>query len=251
MEHIVDIQSIVLAAGKGTRMGMPNIPKVLFTIHGEPMILRLLEELKRFPGLKPPVIVVGFGYNLVQGRLGLGQIYAFQQGQLGTAHAVKSAKKQVEGKDVFVLYGDMPFVKAETLNKLALLHRKKKSVFSMLTTQAPSFQKEFSVFQGYGRIVRKGKEISNIVEFADANAEEKTILEVNPGVYLFDTNWLWNHIDQIQPNNKQNEFYLTDIVEIAIKDGVEIETQSVDPWEVFGINTKQQLKQAEEMTNQT
>lgn len=247
MEHVVDVQPIILAAGKGTRMGVPDVPKVLFTINGEPMIVRLLNQLKLFPGLKTPVIVVGFGYDLVQGRLGQDYIYAFQEGQQGTAHAVKSARKKTDGRDILVLYGDMPFITAETLNKLALHHRKTKSSFSMLTTTVPHFEKEYAIFNGYGRIIRKGRKIAKITEFSDATAEERQILEVNPGFYLFDANWLWNHIEQVQPNNKQKEFYLTDLVEIAVKNKLNIESQPVDPWEVFGINTKAQLKQAEEI----
>ncbi len=247
MEHIVDIQPIILAAGKGTRMGIPDVPKVLFTINGEPMIIRLLNQLKLFPGLKTPVIVVGFGYDLVQGRLGQEYIYAFQEGQQGTAHAVRSARKHTSGRDIFVLYGDMPFISAETLNKLALHHRKTKSLFSMLTATVPNFEKEYSIYNGYGRIIRKAKKIAKITEFSDATPEERQILEINPGVYLFDANWLWNHIEQVLPNNKQKEFYLTDLVEIAVKNKLNIESQPVDPWEVFGINTKAQLRQAEEI----
>ena len=249
MEHIVDIQPVILAAGKSMRMGVPDVPKVLFTINGEPMILRLLNELKRFPGLKKPIIVVGFRYDLVQARLGQDYIYAFQQGQLGTAHAVLAAKKPLEGRNILVLNGDVPFIKAETLNKFALQHKKKNALFSMLTSTIPTFEKEYAVFNGLGRIVRDGKKISRIVEFGDATAEQRKILEINPGVYLFDANWLWQNIDQIQTNNKQKEYYLTDMVEIAGKKKVKIETMQVNPWEVYGINTKAHLKQAEEIAN--
>jgi len=248
MGSALTVQPVVLAAGKGTRMGQVEIPKVLFTVNGEPMIVKLLEQLQKVPNLLTPIIVVGYKYELVQARLGASFIYAFQEGQLGTGHAVKAAKRQSTGKDILILYGDMPFIKTESLKKLIDKHIQQESIFSMFTTKAPDFEGNFSPLNSYGRIIRKGKRIEKIVEYADATVEERKITEVNPGVYLIEAQWLWENLETIKTDNKQKELYLTDLVAIARKKRIPIKTMEIDPLEVFGINTKAQLKQAEEIT---
>ena len=150
-------------------------------------------------------------------------------------------------ENVLVLYGDVPFIKAETIAELVKLHENSKSLFSMLTTIVPNFENEYNSFMGFGRIIRDNKgKILKIQELLDASAEEKLIKEVNPGIYLFNTRWLKDQIGEIA-KNKHGEHYLTDIVELAIKKGVAITTASVDPKEVFGVNTPQQLADAAKM----
>ena len=114
----------------------------------------------------------------------------------------------------------------------------------MLTTQVPNFESVFSSFLGFGRILRQDGNIKQIKEFVDASDEEKQVTEVNPGIYLANSSWLWEHLEKI-PKNKHGEYYLTDLVEIAVKNHVPIETLPIDPLEVFGINTPAQLQQAE------
>ncbi len=241
----MNTQFIILAAGKGTRMNSA-LPKVLVGLKGKPLIQHLLDSIRQISHEHKPVIVVGHKYDLVQSYLGSNFIYAFQEGQLGTAHAVASAESKVEAENALVLYGDMPFVKSDSLKKLVDLHLKNESMFSMLTTQVPNFENEFSSFLGFGRIIRQNGKISAIREFVDAAEEERQIKEVNPGIYLFNSKWLWEHLPQV-PKNKHDEYYLTDLVEIAIKKNVPIATAAIDPLEVFGINTPAQLQQAENL----
>ncbi|MDP3741160.1 MAG: NTP transferase domain-containing protein, partial [bacterium] len=189
----MNTQLVILAAGKGTRMNS-SLPKVLIGFKGKPLIQHLLDNTKEFHSAKKPIIVVGHRYELVQGYLGANYIYAFQQGQLGTGHAVLSSKSQVDAENVLILYGDMPFIKASSVQSLLDLHELKKSKFSMFVTNLPSFEKEFSSFLGFGRIIRdSNKNILQIKEFVDATDEEKLIKEVNPGIYIFNAKWLWEN----------------------------------------------------------
>src|SRR3989338_5093602 len=114
MADTLNIQPIILAAGKGTRMNSA-LPKVLVGLNGKPLIQHLLDNLKQIEFVHRPVIVVGHKYELVQSYLGENFIYAFQEGQFGTGHAVKAAQCKTDSDLVVVLYGDMPFIKAESL----------------------------------------------------------------------------------------------------------------------------------------
>ncbi len=246
MEKSLDVQPIILAAGKGTRMNSA-LPKVLVGLKGKPLIQHLLDNLNQISLAHPPVVVIGHKYELVQSYLGPKFTYAFQEGQLGTAHAVSAAKSKVTAPHVLVLYGDMPFIGAPTLINFLNRHIQEQSVFSMLTTRVPNFKAEFETFNGFGRIIRDvDGNLLKIQEFVAASPQEREIREVNPGIYAFNTNWLWPHIDMVQ-KNKQGEYYLTDLVEIAIKSATPIATAEISPMEVFGINTAAQLQQAEQL----
>lgn len=242
----MNTQFIILAAGKGTRMNT-SLPKVLVGFRGKPLIQHLLDAVSVVPTEFKPVIVVGHKYELIQSYLGPNFIYVFQEGQLGTAHAAGAAKSKIDGDNVLVLYGDSPFIKPASLISLIKRHEETGAVFSMLTTNLPNFENEYSSFLGFGRIVRDSNgKLQTIREFVDATDEEKTIKEVNSGIYLFNSKWLWEHLAQVQ-KNKHGEYYLTDMVEIAVKENVPINSASIDPLEVFGINTPAQLQQAENL----
>jgi bifunctional UDP-N-acetylglucosamine pyrophosphorylase/glucosamine-1-phosphate N-acetyltransferase len=117
----------------------------------------------------------------------------------------------------------------------------------MFTTTLPNFENEFSSHNGFGRILRdENKQLLAIKEFVAATEAERKILEVNPGVYMFNSNWLWDHVDQVK-KNVRGEYYLTDLMEIAVMENLPIVTADINPMEVFGINTPQQLAQAEKM----
>lgn len=238
-------QIVILAAGKGKRMGKLDLPKVLAPLRGQPLISHLLDELKPFKASMHPIIVAGYMHGQVKEVLGKDYDYAVQREQLGTAHAVWTAREKIKAKNVLVLYGDMPFIKHQSLEKLMRLHQQQ-AIISMFTTRVPNFGGPFVSFLDYGRIIRD--EFSNIVkitEYKDASPEVRKIKELNPGIYMFNTAWLWNNIDKIQTDNVLNEFYLTDIVEVAIRDGESIYSLPVDAKEVMGINTLEQLKQLE------
>lgn len=239
-------QIVILAAGRGTRLG-GEIPKVLVMLKNKPLILHLLHEL-HYRQLIKPVVVVGFGADKVKGILGNDAVYAYQEEQKGTAHALMCAKKQIHAENILVLYGDMPFVKADSLRELMRLHHKKESVLSMFTTKVPNFEGLYKGMEHYGRVIRSfdGK-IGKITEFKDASSHEREFKELNPGIYMFNTEWLWKSIKLVKNKNVQHEYYLTDLIEIAIKQGININSMPIPPKEVIGINSVEDLKLAEEI----
>ncbi len=244
-------QFIILAAGKGTRLNHDHLPKVLVPFLGKPLITHLLGRIARIAKSQKPIIVVGFLADKVKQALGTRYEYVLQAEQLGTAHAVKCAKDAVDAENLLVLYGDMPFITEESLRKFIRMHHDNQAQISMLTTKVPNFQKEYAGFEHFGRIVRspsllaKGKDIVKITEFKDASEAEKAIKEINPGVYMFSTAWLWPNLKKIKNKNAQKEYYLTDIVEIAIAQKVKIYSLEVSPKEVMGINSLEDLELAE------
>ncbi len=243
-------QIVILAGGKGTRMGNPRVPKVLVMLNNKPLILYVLEEIERINQLAKPVVVVGFGAGKVQQVLGSHYIYAFQDKQLGTAHALAAAKNKVKAENILVLYGDMPFIKAQSLKDLIKLHFKSGAKITMLTVQAENFKGIYVSLEHYGRIIRTPLgEIVGIVEYKDATDIQRKIKEVNPGIYMFSTKWLWENIKKIENSNAQKEYYLTDIVQVALSQGEKVNSILVDAKEVLGINKRDDLAVAEEILN--
>ena len=241
----MNYQLVILAGGKGTRMGETDTPKVLHPLHGKPLITHLLKEMKRLSWQYPPVVVVGFKHEQVESALGEEYIYAMQEHQLGTRHAVLCAKDFVEAESIVVLYGDMPFIRAASVENLAKLRESSGSPLAIFTTTVPSFTGEYACFNGFGRILRDSVgSITAVREFKDATPEERVVAEVNPGIYAFSSTWLWDHISGIETNNVQHEYYLTDMIALAIRDGMNVPSLSIPTEEVFGINTKQELEDA-------
>ena len=239
---------IILAAGKGTRIGAVDKPKVLLELAGRPMIEHLISHI-----VGRPTVVVGFGADQVKQQLGDRVDYALQTEQLGTGHAVASAKellKDFQGP-IVVLYGDHPLVSSTTIAILFNLYEKFRAHVSMLSTEVTDFNEWREGFYSYGRILRNvDGQISAIRELKDCSDSEKEIMEVNPGYYCFDSEWLWKNIDQLQNSNQQKEYYLTDLVELAVSQGENIPSEKLDPIECLGINTKEQLELVEELLKQ-
>jgi len=229
-------------------MGSAPLPKVLFPLHGRPIIMHLLDHVKKVTE-HPPVIVVGFRRAAVAEALGNHYTYAFQKDQLGTAHAVWCARPKITSKNILVLYGDMPFISATSMKKLIHLHEDQHPAISLFTTFAPNFGGTYTSLNNYGRIIRDDYgNILRVTEYKDATEEERKIREVNPGIYAFNTDWLWDNIDLINNSNAQNEFYLTDIVEVAISENQPIRSITINPKEVLGINTLGQLERAKSVS---
>ncbi len=224
-----------------------DVPKVLVQFKQRPLILHLLEQVEQINQLAKPVIVVGYKYRQVQDILGDGFIYAYQHQQLGTGHAVMAAEGQIVGNNILVLYGDMPFIKAESLKKLMRLHHEQNSNISMFTASVNDFS-AYPSMNFFGRIIRDVyKNIIKITEYKDAMPEERKIREVNPGIYMFNSTWLYDNIHKLQNRNAQGEFYLTDMVEVAIAAGETIHSLSINPKEVIGINSPEELQAAEKL----
>jgi bifunctional UDP-N-acetylglucosamine pyrophosphorylase/glucosamine-1-phosphate N-acetyltransferase len=238
-------QIVILAAGKGTRMG-GDMPKVLIMLKQKPLIFYLLMEIEKINLINKPIIVVGYMAEKVREFLGHSYKFAVQEKQLGTAHALMAAKPEVGAENILVLYGDMPFIKAESMERIMRFHLEAKNKISMLTAKVPEFTGSFSSLKFYGRIIRdKNQNLAKVVEYKDASEEQKQITEVNPGIYVFNTEWLWKNLKQIQNKNSQGEYYLTDIIEIAIAGKEKIGSLEILPEEVLGVNTREDLEIAE------
>lgn len=238
------LSAVILAAGQGTRM-KSSLPKVLHPLLGKPMAWYALEATRQVTG-SLPVMVVGHAADQVRQVLANQAKFVLQQPQLGTGHAVMQAEPVLADKAdlVLVTYADMPLLTAETLAKLVESAQAHTGPVSMLTI----FTDET---RGFGRIVRDANgKVSAIVEEAQATPEQLAIHELNPGVYCFRTDWLWPALKRIQLSPK-GEYYLTDLVGIAVEDGFAIQTMSVeDPSEMIGINTRLHLAQAEALLRQ-
>ena len=227
-----------------------KVPKVLVMLKNQPLILYVLREIEKINQLIKPVMVVGFGADKVKGVVGDECLYAYQEKQLGTAHALLAAKRKIKAENILVLYGDMPFIKAESLKALIKMHFKTGGPVTMLTAQVQNFRGLYASLEHYGRIVRNtSHQVAGVVEFKDASVHQKKIKEVNPGIYMFNTKWLWQNLEKIGNKNNQQEYYLTDIVALAVGQGLEVRSLMVEPKEVLGVNSKEDLVIAEKILN--
>lgn len=232
-----DMMAIVMAAGKGTRMKSKS-SKLVQKIYGKEIVKRAVENAQK-AGVNNIVAVVGYMKEAVMGVLGDSVKYAVQEEMLGTGHAVMQATKYLEGKKgkVLVLNGDVPILRPETLNKLLNKSIENKESATLLTAiyENPT---------GYGRIVRdENGNVKGIVEEKDTNDEQKTIKEINAGIYCFDIEALLEALKEITPNNAQGEYYLTDVIEIMNSKGLKTGAVVVeDNTEILGINDRIQLE---------
>ncbi|PKO15892.1 MAG: UDP-N-acetylglucosamine diphosphorylase/glucosamine-1-phosphate N-acetyltransferase [Chloroflexi bacterium HGW-Chloroflexi-10] len=233
------VSSIILAAGKGTRM-KSAYPKVLHKICGRPLLQYAVDAVTAL-GVEQPVVVVGHGADVVRSTLGDQVLYAEQEQQLGTGHAVLSAQIAIpEDADlVLVTSGDMPLFTPETLKALLETQIRNSGPMTILTVVAIDPR-------GFGRIVRGvDGSVQAIVEEAQASPEILAIRELNVGAYCFQARWLWDALRRI-PLSPKGEYYLTDVVGLAVADGQRVEAIAVqDERETMGINTRIHLAEAE------
>lgn len=241
------VKIVILAAGKGKRMGS-DVPKVLAPLNGRPMIKHLLEAAFKSGVDSSPVIVVSSeNKNMIAGELKEYNLqYALQEQQLGTADALHCAQDKIgqEIERVVVINGDHPFVRSETIEKLS---QARGDTVTMLTAEVEDFNDWRANFWHWGRIVRKNGEIVEIKEFKDANEDIKKIREVNPAMYMFASDWLWTNIKKINNSNAQAEYYLTDLIKLAFIDQRKIGSIVINPKEAMGINSKEELETAEKL----
>ncbi|MFZ2189553.1 MAG: NTP transferase domain-containing protein [Candidatus Magasanikiibacteriota bacterium] len=241
-----NIGIIILAAGKGKRM-QSDLPKVLHELNNKPLIeyvVSLVEKLN----IKPAVVVSEDG--LVKKYLGDRVDYVIQAERLGTGHAVMQAENLLKNKveKVVVLYGDMPFLKPESVVNLVGINEKENNKITLMITRVPNFESDYKEFYDFGRIVRsspsvktQGK-IQKIVEKKDASGEELEIKELNTGYFCFESDWLWNNLKKLKNNNQAEEYYLTDLVGQAIASGDRVGSVEILPEEAIGINTREHLE---------
>lgn len=234
------ITAVLLAAGQGTRM-KSDLPKVLHPLCGKPMIWHVLQALQTAV-TEPPVVVVGHGAEAVKASLGASARTVLQEPQLGTGHAVMQAEALLKGETdlVIVTYADMPLLRGETFGRLVDAQRLNPGPLSLLTVIADDPR-------GFGRILRKADgTVQAIVEEYVATPEQQQIKELNVGAYCFNAEWLWGALKRIQKNPKKGEYYLTDVVEIAVQDNLPVQAVLHDDFsETIGINTRVHLSEAE------
>lgn len=234
------ITAVLLAAGQGTRM-KSDLPKVLHPLCGRPMLWHVLKALKDVT-TEPPVVVVGHGAEAVTRYLGESARTVLQEPQLGTGHAAMQAESLLKGKTdmVIVTYADMPLLRGGTFKQLVETQRLNPGPLSLLTVRAEDPR-------GFGRIIRKPEgTVEAIVEEYVATPEQRQIKELNVGAYCFNAEWLWDALQRIEQNPKKGEYYLTDVVEIAVKDNLPVQAVVHDDFtETIGINTRVHLSEAE------
>ncbi|MCX5710527.1 MAG: NTP transferase domain-containing protein, partial [Candidatus Omnitrophica bacterium] len=234
-----NIAAIILAAGKGVRMKSAT-PKVLHSICGRPMVSYVL-DLTRELKLRTTVAVLGVGSAEVKKILPPGVKVAVQIKLVGTADAVKVALTQLKGfkGTVLILYGDIPLLKKETVDRLIKHHMQNDLDATILTAQVKKPA-------GYGRILRdKYSSISGIIEDKDADDVQKAIKEINTGIICFNKEKLAAALKDVRPNNRKKEYYLTDIIGLFHKKGYLIESVKIaDLNEALGINSRVELAQA-------
>ncbi|MGD2178835.1 MAG: bifunctional UDP-N-acetylglucosamine diphosphorylase/glucosamine-1-phosphate N-acetyltransferase GlmU, partial [Anaerolineae bacterium] len=236
----MELAVVILAAGEGTRM-KSDLPKVLHPLAGRPLIACSLETARELTD-RPPVLIVGHGNEPVREAAGERVSYVVQAQQLGTGHAVLQARELLRGDAdlVLVSYADMPLLTAETLGRLVERQRQNPGPITMLALVREDPR-------GFGRVLRdESGAVSEIVEEAVATPEQLEIRELNAGVYCFDARWLWEHVDRIPLSLPKEEYYLTDLVGMAVDQGLKVEALIADDAaEALGINTRVDLAEAE------
>ena len=231
--------ALILAAGQGTRI-KSNLPKVLHKVCGKEMVNHVIDTMRKAE-IDDINVIIGKGAELVKEKTASRNIsYSLQEEQLGTGHAVKCAVDFLKGKKgvVGVFAGDAPLIKPETIQKLFETHYKNNNEATLLSSivQDPT---------GYGRVVRDGEEVLKIVEHKDCTEEELKINEMNAAIYCFDIESLLNSLEKLSNDNKQGEYYLTDVIGILKNEGKRVGALSIDYEETIGVNSRVQLSEAE------
>jgi bifunctional UDP-N-acetylglucosamine pyrophosphorylase/glucosamine-1-phosphate N-acetyltransferase len=230
-----------------------RLPKVLHPIAGRPMVLYVLDAVTGLIDSKP-VLVVGHGAQVVQQAVGDAVTYVLQKQQLGTGHAVLQARKasQGHGDIVLVLYADMPLLSPDTLHSLVEAYQAHAGPITMLTCIHHGLAAgDGDDAMGFGRILRNAEgRVIGIIEEAQATPEQLAIRELNPGVYCFNGEWLWDHLPRL-PLSPKGEYYLTDLIQMAIAEGHAVEALVVrDPLETLGVNDRVHLARVESVIRQ-
>lgn len=236
-----DFTAVILAAGEGTRM-KSDVPKVLHRVCGLPILTHVINAA-RCAGANKIIVVVGKDSEKIRETYANEDIeFIIQKEQKGTGHALMQAQSAVKGSTHFVvLYGDMPMVTAESIEKMACFHRERNANATVMTAKVADPT-------GYGRIIREGGRVLDIREHKDANRQERAINEINAGFYCFDTLSVFSALSKVGNNNRQGEYYLTDVVKILNQEGKKVVAFELEnPEELHGINNRRQLAEVQRL----
>jgi len=239
-----DINVVILAGGKGKRMGS-DLPKPLHEVNGKPTIQRIIDAVA--PLSAKPIIVIGAHSTSIKDATGNKYEYVLQEEQRGTGHAVLIVKNALGHHHVtgttMVLPGDHPLIAGETLEALYESHVAAGTKITIGTFTVPDFEGPYACFYHYGRIKRDADgTVQGIVELKDATEDEKNIKEVNISYYCSDTQWLWENIHNLTDANAAKELYLTDMVRLAVETDHRVSTYTVKDYrEAMGFNTPEEL----------
>jgi len=238
------LETIILAAGKGTRM-KSKLPKVLHKVCGKEMLRHVIDAAKT-AGSTREVVIIGSGAELVRQKISDVE-FVVQAEQLGTGHAVLCAKNDFADSTgtLLVVCGDTPLVTGELLKKISDAHENFQAAATVLTAEMPDAT-------GYGRIIREADgTFKKIVEHKDATDAEKNIREVNAGIYCFDVQKLFTALAQVTNDNAQGEYYLPDVLTVLKNSGEKISVVTADDYtQTLGINSRRQLAEAEKILRQ-
>jgi len=246
-----DIIAVIMAGGLGKRMES-SLPKVLHKISGIPMICHILLKLKvlsNIVNIKKILIVVGKYKVVIKAELDrycdtLPDIeYVIQDEPLGTGHAIQCCIHDLSGfpdSEVLILSGDVPLLSLSTMNKLINMNEKVKIITTIINDP-----------KGYGRIIEVNEKFDKIIEQKDCNKRELEINQINCGIYATKSEYLCKYLPYLKNNNSQNEYYLTDIIEIIKREeGFDVGMLKIpeeNVYEILGVNTIEQLKELEKL----
>jgi len=246
-----DLKAVILAAGKGTRL-KSELPKVLHPLFGKPLLIRVLETLETLNAAEACVIV-GHGREQVSEALDAcvskAKITAVvQEPQLGTGHALLQVRQKLTdwanyNGNVLILSGDVPLLEAGSLSRLLAAHQDSQNDLTLL---AATLGNPF----GYGRVITEGRTVTRIVEQKDATEVEKAVPLVNTGIYCLNWAKISPLLEQLSNNNAQGEFYLTDVIALAVKAGFRVGMEHLDdPDEMLGVNSRADLAVCHDVLN--
>ena len=252
MSNPYSTAAVILAAGHGKRM-QSEIPKVMMQLNGRPLIDHVVSSVEQAKIFGAPVVVVSKKHAHVQEYLKDRARYAVQEEQLGTGHAVRTAEGLLtRASHVVVLYGDMPLLQSESLIRLVEEHEEQKNTLTLMTAIVPEYAGMYAPLSSFGRIIRNERgEIMKSVEVKDATQEEIREQEVNPCYCCFRADWLWRNLKTLRNTNAQKEYYLPDLIRVAIQDGEKVSSVPIDPKEAIGINTTEDLISAAQTISST
>ncbi len=237
---------LILSGGKGTRMGAP-VPKTLVPVAGTPIIDRILSTVAQSGIDARPAVVIGHDLHALRVHIGQRAEFVIQEEQRGTGHAVMVAREALRAADnVMVFYGDHPLYSANTLRSLVETHALHRAAITMTTVVVPDYQDWRAVYTHYGRIIRRDDGcVTAIREYAMCTDTEKSVREVNNGLYCFNATWLWRHIHMLSDQNPKHEFLLTDLIAMAVEQEQSVQTAPCPADEGIGVNTPEEVRMAE------